>query len=355
MALATRCPNCSALFRVGAEQLRSRNGMVRCGSCRHVFNAIGRLDYVDPVARSAEVPDAPETPAAVAGGVRTAPAPDPAASPIVASPEPAYSVGPGFARTAMQALRPGTPSSTAPTPIEAGTSASAAPAPETSAAETVQQMLLADGPGAETGAENFSNTLFDAIPTSPPPDVDETTEPAAIEEAPTFLRQGAPGLGRNARLALGLSIVLLGPLLILQLALLFRADLVAAMPSLHPALSALCAPLSCTAQWPMRPEYLAVVSSELQAIPGTPALELVAVVRNRAEFPMALPAIELTLTDTLNHTVGRKVFLPDDYLAMNAADARPDKLGSGADLSLRVLFEPPGSNVAGFVAYPFYP
>ena len=47
MALVTRCPNCGEMFRVGPEQLASRAGTVRCGSCRHVFNAIGCLDYVD--------------------------------------------------------------------------------------------------------------------------------------------------------------------------------------------------------------------------------------------------------------------------------------------------------------------
>src|SRR5258706_3184597 len=47
MALATRCPNCQVLFRVVADQLKLRGGLVRCGSCRHVFDAIGSLAYVD--------------------------------------------------------------------------------------------------------------------------------------------------------------------------------------------------------------------------------------------------------------------------------------------------------------------
>jgi AGZA family xanthine/uracil permease-like MFS transporter len=43
MALATRCPNCHALFRVAADQLKLRGGLVRCGACQHVFDAIGTL------------------------------------------------------------------------------------------------------------------------------------------------------------------------------------------------------------------------------------------------------------------------------------------------------------------------
>ena len=107
----------------------------------------------------------------------------------------------------------------------------------------------------------------------------------------------------------------------------------------------------------MRPELLAVVSSDLQAVPGTSALEFDVVIRNRAEFAMALPAVELTLTDSLNHPVARKIFTPADYLVASAAtlSGTGESLAAGADLSIRLLFEYRGGSVAGFVAYPFYP
>ena len=47
MALATRCPRCDATFRVVSDQLKLRGGLVRCGDCRHVFDAIGSLSYVE--------------------------------------------------------------------------------------------------------------------------------------------------------------------------------------------------------------------------------------------------------------------------------------------------------------------
>ncbi len=50
MALATKCPQCGALFRVVADQLKLRGGLVRCGQCRAVFDAIGSLTYVDDAA-----------------------------------------------------------------------------------------------------------------------------------------------------------------------------------------------------------------------------------------------------------------------------------------------------------------
>ena len=43
MALATRCPHCQTTFRVANDQLKLRAGLVRCGSCREVFNGIEHL------------------------------------------------------------------------------------------------------------------------------------------------------------------------------------------------------------------------------------------------------------------------------------------------------------------------
>ncbi|WP_204307121.1 MJ0042-type zinc finger domain-containing protein, partial [Klebsiella aerogenes] len=41
--LAARCPNCQTAFRVVADQLRLRGGLVRCGRCNHVFDGRDHL------------------------------------------------------------------------------------------------------------------------------------------------------------------------------------------------------------------------------------------------------------------------------------------------------------------------
>ena len=41
--MQTRCPACDTTFRVTAEQLKAKQGNVRCGQCRHVFNALTTL------------------------------------------------------------------------------------------------------------------------------------------------------------------------------------------------------------------------------------------------------------------------------------------------------------------------
>jgi predicted Zn finger-like uncharacterized protein len=47
MALTTRCPNCRTAFKVVADQLRVRNGLVRCGSCGTVFDGRACLEGAD--------------------------------------------------------------------------------------------------------------------------------------------------------------------------------------------------------------------------------------------------------------------------------------------------------------------
>ena len=41
--ILARCPACATTFRVRPEQLRARQGRVRCGQCQHAFNALETL------------------------------------------------------------------------------------------------------------------------------------------------------------------------------------------------------------------------------------------------------------------------------------------------------------------------
>ena len=91
MALTTRCPQCGTSFKVVPDQLRVRNGLVRCGACSTVFD--GRACLVTapgaPVAATAPASaPLPSSAAAVAAPVLAAPEPHPPAAPI---PEPAFS------------------------------------------------------------------------------------------------------------------------------------------------------------------------------------------------------------------------------------------------------------------------
>lgn len=332
---------------------------MRCGSCRHVFNAIGCLDYVEPSASGAEHPAAQ-----VASGAQTdassdarrsAPAPSASAAqaPTSKPPSPPHMASALGGKASKKAKAPAAPPSPVaavpPTPpvIHGLAALSAAPV----SAETPRG-LPAGLPSDGSATQPLAAAANEAQPPEAAMPVDD---PGIPELEPEFLRGGSAQISPGVRIALGTACLILAPALVVQLALVFRSSLLVHLPELQPALAALCAPLGCSAQWPMRPELLAVVSSELQAVPGTEAMELNAVVRNRADFPMALPALELTLTDSLNRPVARKVFTPADYQAFATAAAPSDNLAAGADLSIRLVFELRGISVAGFVAYPFYP
>ena len=111
----------------------------------------------------------------------------------------------------------------------------------------------------------------------------------------------------------------------------------------------------CTVGWPTQVDQLAVIGSELQTVPGTDVLELTAVIRNRATFRQALPAVEVTLP-TRNRPIARKVFTPADYLAAagEPSSRLEDGFASGSDYTIRLFFEARGVQAAGFLVYPFF-
>jgi predicted Zn finger-like uncharacterized protein len=61
MALATQCPHCQTTFLVTHEQLALREGLVRCGACKEVFNGQEQLlPPIEPAAVSMEEVYLPE-------------------------------------------------------------------------------------------------------------------------------------------------------------------------------------------------------------------------------------------------------------------------------------------------------
>lgn len=76
MALATKCPHCNTIFRVAADQLKIRGGIVRCGSCKEVFDGNATLldsAALQPFTAQAAQPSSPLSPEPEAGAARIAP------------------------------------------------------------------------------------------------------------------------------------------------------------------------------------------------------------------------------------------------------------------------------------------
>jgi len=376
MALATRCPNCQALFRVAPDQLKLRGGLVRCGACRHVFDAIGTLSYVDDAALATAPPETSPTVGAVIAAIRKAESSMDGAMATIAAETAEESAG----LTAVAGIKRADEAHVVVVPFEDEAvielDARLDPPAPVEAMVPVEQIMAVARPDSQAVADLAS--LAPAAPglakakapaakllplesletraTEFPSTLAATTLGAPAESAPSFLGEAETPQRKRSRRWLAAVALLLAVLALAQLAVAFRAEIVAAVPQARPALGLLCKAFRCTVSWPGRPELLAVVGSELQALPGTSLFELTAVVRNRGQMTMELPAIELTLTDTLNRTVARKVFSPADYLAAGGdiAAELDGGLAAGADLTVRVAFEARGINAAGFVVYPFY-
>ncbi|MFD2301291.1 DUF3426 domain-containing protein [Paracidovorax citrulli] len=118
---------------------------------------------------------------------------------------------------------------------------------------------------------------------------------------------GEPGFMRAARrrawwrrpavrIALGLAGVLLLGVLLLQVGLQERDRLASQHPALRPLLQVLCAPLQCRIAPPRRIADVVIDSSSFNKARGDGYL-LSLTIRSRADFPVAMPALELTLTD----------------------------------------------------------
>lgn len=366
MGLATRCPKCQAMFRVVADQLKLRGGLVRCGSCRHVFDAIGSLSYVDD--RSAS--SAPQAGTSASGSAASALALSPTSAadpggvpPTVAASAPVYT--PAALRAARgeadQAalgvptlLLTDLPSQLQVPAAEAGRAirATTVSAASRAADAPSQPGVLQSGRGAKDVAAKQADPATGkyAVPVAGREPANERSE----DSSPAFLRRKPRSRGLS--MVFGSGTVLLVIVALLQLAVLFRVEVATTVPSARAALIELCKPLRCAVGWPTRADLLAVVGTELQAVPGTDILELTAVLRSRATYTLALPAVEVTLTDTQNRALARKVFAPADYLAASGEPrSRVDGgLAAGADYIVRVSFEARGLSAAGFVVYPFY-
>ena len=105
---------------------------------------------------------------------------------------------------------------------------------------------------------------------------------------------------------------------------------------------------------PRRPDQLSIESSDLQADARRENLIVLnAVIRNRAPFAQEHPALELTLTDTADKALVRRVLRPPEY--MQAAEQLAQGIGPGGEAVVRVHFDTRGVRATGYRLYLFYP
>jgi predicted Zn finger-like uncharacterized protein len=376
MALATRCPHCNTTFRVANDQLKLRAGLVRCGACKEVFNGI---EHLLP-------PEAPEQPSPAPSSMAPPPSVDTRSGPSSGdimpngetrdlasflsprtSPQPAFSEPVG---TNPQDVRTSSP-------FEGADAAGSAAASDPMLRMTLMDFRYAEddpsrnGKRAETakapGGFDPLEQAMDALQRKPwrnarkaaRDDADKSDEAfdegLAESDEPSFVKQGRrrQRMGRTLRMGMiaGSVVLLLG--LFFQTAYLLRDAIVARFPHSKPAVAGLCEFAGCELRLPAQIDAVSLESSELQTVASnTNVYALTILLRNRGEIAQAWPNIELTLNDTNEKPIVRRVFIPRDYLGSQEESAG---FAGKTEQSFKVHFELAEIKAAGYRVYLFYP
>ncbi len=151
------------------------------------------------------------------------------------------------------------------------------------------------------------------------------------------------------RVVLGTIGVVLLCTLALQVVLQERDRIAAMDPRVRPWLQALCEPFQCTLAPLKQMSDVVIDSSSFNKGRGD-SYQLTFAIKNRANIPLAMPAMELTLTDAQDQPVLRRVFLPPEM----AAPAELPALGAW-NSSVAVIVTTGGARVAGYRLLAFYP
>ena len=361
MSMTTQCPSCSTTFRVTPQQLQSQHGMVRCGRCATVFDGfkvLATLPVVtspEPAPRAAGLMPAVE---AMPPSFRESESNGDAGPVDLALPEP---VATPAASAPAVAAEQDTVSVVAAEPAMPVETASADTAVEVDAA-TVAPSFAAEAVSDETSLEPPPNT--ESILLAPPRAAEPIAEPASeqasvplenagagVVPAPTpvqdaFVPHATPPRRRSMIWA-GASLFLL-LLLGAQFVYLYRGDLAASVPEMRPLLNEGCRVLNCAVALPQRPRQITIEASDMQAADtANPGLVvLTATLRNQATIALGYPALDVVLTNTREHTVARRIFLPAEYL-LNSKDARAG-LAPSAEVTIRLNIDSGDLGAAGF-------
>ncbi len=134
----------------------------------------------------------------------------------------------------------------------------------------------------------------------------------------------------------------------------FRTTLALSQPAWRPTLAGWCATLGCDLPLPHQAELVGIESSDLHPDPQAKnLLVLSATIKNRAAYAQAYPYLELTLTDTRDQPLARRVFLPADYVDGN--ERLRSGLAQNVELPVNLWLDATSVPATGYRLYLFYP
>ncbi len=148
--------------------------------------------------------------------------------------------------------------------------------------------------------------------------------------------------------------ILLVLILMAQIGFNYRGEIALLFPEMRPTLAQLCASLACDVPLPRRAELISIESSDLQADPANPSvMVLTATLRNRAAFAQSHPSLELTLTDSQDQPLARRVLAVQDYLERTTSVEAG--FPGNSELPVKLYMEASSLKATGYRLYLFFP
>lgn len=284
----TQCPECHTAFKVSSAHLAVANGWVRCGRCGGVFEALQHLEAV--------------------------------------------------------ATTPPDPAPTLTTSTQDATETAVKNVPPVAVANDVAMAAAAFKPPA-SDIEAFHDSLMSFVPGA-------VKTAAVSEDTPEFVKKTSPDDDAPTHVVWlwGVLSGVLGLVLLLQAVLWHRHVLVAQEPALQGVIEGLCAPIGCEWHWPHTLDAVQIENSSFtENTDGTYRLQLR--LKNTQHHAVAMPLLELTLTDERDDVVLRRVFQPQE---LGLKDHMPALRDARSTLNFD-LNEDLKPRVVGFRALIFYP
>lgn len=313
MSQITRCPACGTTFKVVADQLKVSQGWVRCGHCSDVFDASLHLQSTPTPALS----DGPPA-QALAEAIQSSPASSAEAADAPPAVNPSAEGGrPDFDPAEWKKQQQ------APALNESGS-----------------LRLNAEGQGVP--AEPVKPALVGAVRKTSEQTAD-VVDMADVVDAPpvvSFVRQAQrKAFWRKpvVKLMLGLASVLLSSLLAIQVLVQHRDKVASLQPGLTPLLQSLCGTWQCEVGPLRQIEAVVIESSSFKKL-SADSYRLSFLIKNTSAVPVAMPSLEVTLTDPQEQAVLRRVLSPSELGAPSA------RLVAGSDFAGLVVMQVGGAN-----------
>ena len=307
--MKTRCVECGTIFRVTPKQLQVKFGKVRCGQCSAVFNAFDTL-----ITEEADVPPS-------------------ANSPVELPDQQTQSIEP--TTTLLHTPDTAQPLETEPEIIVEPAREPSPPAPAELPTESIEESTAAARQAGLIAARELTQVAsYNRW--------SEGTLTGSSLDA--FSTESQPA----ARWPFVLAAMALLFTLAIQLILHFKTELTLR----EPAFAAFFQSLAVNVPLSRNSELLTIETSDLQSDNARGLLILYATLRNRATHDQAWPALELSLTDTQDAVLARRVLTVDDYHPTNNKSLAFPAL---AEQPIRLAINAQEVGASGYRLYLFYP